>query len=529
MLKKSSFLFILILVTAGFGFRVFGLWQNYSFWIDEASSAGFARAILVRGFPVLASGYFPNNYLFHFYTMAFSFAVFGYNEFAARFPSVIFGVLTILTTYLLGKKIANKQVGLIAAFFVTFSIWEITMSRQARSYQILQFFYLTSILLFYRILDFYDQHKLNWSHLAIFIICVILSALTHMLGLIPLIAIFLYLICIRPDLIQAFWNKINYLIPSRLVRYVILFFCLGGLVVLLYYLNFFRGLKQVIWNTFESKFALFNHIKYYHSLFWRQYGLISFLGFLGLFWLTIAKFKQAILLVIILGIHLGLILFRFPEAYTRYAFVVFPLFLIFFSFALWQIWEWSFSYFPKKLRLINNIKTITLAGLIFLIVINGYKFTLLPKQFYSVNSEMREVPEPDFKTAYQYIIQKDSSKNFVLVDTRPDASFWYFGEGYPNYYLGGQERQVSQRLSKGFIRDEASGAYYITSMDSLVQAINQNKKGFIVLEQATVEYSKIDPEIINYIQDNLKKEIRVDKIKPNTDGDWPIEIYSWGY
>jgi len=41
--------------------------------------------------------------------------VFGVNEFAARFPNAIFGIITLVTLYLIGKKEKNSAFGLIWA------------------------------------------------------------------------------------------------------------------------------------------------------------------------------------------------------------------------------------------------------------------------------------------------------------------------------------------------------------------------------------------------------------------------------
>lgn len=62
--------------------------------------------------------------------VALSFQIFGVSIFALKLPSVIFGTLTVLGTYLLTKELFRSQrAGLIAAFFVAFSFWAINFSR----------------------------------------------------------------------------------------------------------------------------------------------------------------------------------------------------------------------------------------------------------------------------------------------------------------------------------------------------------------------------------------------------------------
>lgn len=62
--------------------------------------------------------------------VALSFQIFGVSVFALKFPSMIFGTLTVLGTYLLTKELFRSQrAGLMAAFFVAFSFWAINFSR----------------------------------------------------------------------------------------------------------------------------------------------------------------------------------------------------------------------------------------------------------------------------------------------------------------------------------------------------------------------------------------------------------------
>ena len=62
--------------------------------------------------------------------VALSFKIFGVSIFALKLPSAIFGVLTVLGTYLLTKELfRSRRAGLLAAFFTAFSFWAINFSR----------------------------------------------------------------------------------------------------------------------------------------------------------------------------------------------------------------------------------------------------------------------------------------------------------------------------------------------------------------------------------------------------------------
>jgi len=132
----SSILFV------GFWVRIYRLDQVPSgFFGDEASIGYNAYSILHTGkdeysvfFPIFyrAFGEFKNPV--EMYSTIPSIFLFGLNEFAVRFVSVIYGVIGIFAIYLLTKELfknnANQvYVALLAAFFLAISPWHIHFSR----------------------------------------------------------------------------------------------------------------------------------------------------------------------------------------------------------------------------------------------------------------------------------------------------------------------------------------------------------------------------------------------------------------
>lgn len=79
-----------------------------------------------------------------------SVAVFGLNEFAARFPSAMFGSFAIIFIYFLAKKLFPKSenIGLWAAFFLAISPWNIQFSRMALEANYSSFFFTGGLLFF---------------------------------------------------------------------------------------------------------------------------------------------------------------------------------------------------------------------------------------------------------------------------------------------------------------------------------------------------------------------------------------------
>ncbi len=65
-----------------------------------------------------------------FYTVIPSIAIFGKNEFAVRFPSALFGTLTVFPLYLLAYEFSKKRnVALMSCFLLAISPWHIAVSR----------------------------------------------------------------------------------------------------------------------------------------------------------------------------------------------------------------------------------------------------------------------------------------------------------------------------------------------------------------------------------------------------------------
>jgi 4-amino-4-deoxy-L-arabinose transferase-like glycosyltransferase len=84
-------------------------------------------------------------------------SVFGFSEISLRIPSVIFGILTIYVVYLIGKKLINKKVGLIASALLATSGLHVYYSQEARMYA------LVTLLISYLVYLFLNKKWLLFS------------------------------------------------------------------------------------------------------------------------------------------------------------------------------------------------------------------------------------------------------------------------------------------------------------------------------------------------------------------------------
>jgi len=154
---KKVILIAIILIASILRLYKLGFMPPSLYW-DEASLGYNAYSILKtahdehgRFLPLTnfaAFGdYKPPGYI---YATVPSIAIFGLNEFAIRFPSAFFGVLTVLLTYfLVAKLIRNSEaIALLSAFFLAISPWHIQFSRGAFEANLGLFFSTLGIYLF---------------------------------------------------------------------------------------------------------------------------------------------------------------------------------------------------------------------------------------------------------------------------------------------------------------------------------------------------------------------------------------------
>lgn len=123
----------MIWVIMGLGLILRLISLNQSLWLDEA-----INTFAVKNYSLLdlitqyaKADFHPPGW---FIILWFWGKLFGYSEIAVRLPSVIFGVITIYTTYLIGKKLVSKNVGLIAALLIGVNPLHIYYSQEARMY-----------------------------------------------------------------------------------------------------------------------------------------------------------------------------------------------------------------------------------------------------------------------------------------------------------------------------------------------------------------------------------------------------------
>ena len=189
--------------------------------------------------------------------LAMFYYIFGKGFLISKVPSMIFGILIILLTYLITKNFFNKTAAFISAVFVSFSPIMVIQSAEIMAESMFTFFILGYVYFLFK----YSENGTHWLHIGLFIG---LSYLTKPVGIYLLPLTFIYFLIKREHPI------------------VILIFLAGFLIVVLpwwcfsymeYGTPFSHERSTAIYEFYEEKgyypnkkISMLSYIFEYHSL-----------------------------------------------------------------------------------------------------------------------------------------------------------------------------------------------------------------------------------------------------------------------
>lgn len=128
-------------------------------WHDELVHVYATRSVVETGVPRLPSGVaYPSAAVYH-YVLAPVMAVFGDGEAAVRAPSVVFGAMNVLLTYLVTRRLLGSAPAVVAAFALALSPWALAWFREARYLAIQQALYLAGMYAFWRAMEAASKPK----------------------------------------------------------------------------------------------------------------------------------------------------------------------------------------------------------------------------------------------------------------------------------------------------------------------------------------------------------------------------------
>lgn len=204
-MKNSLRVALIILLAAVL--RLYNLGSNPpSLYWDEASLGYNASSIVKTGFDehhrflpltnfAAYGDYKPPLYI---YATVPAVAILGLTEFAIRFPSALFGTLTVLLTYLLAKKLFEKEaIAQLSALFMAISPWHLQFSRGAFEGNLGLFFSTLGIYLFVK----FAKDKSFWIFPSLLSFTAAMYTFTGQRLFVPLIALVL-LVSFRKEVLK---------------------------------------------------------------------------------------------------------------------------------------------------------------------------------------------------------------------------------------------------------------------------------------------------------------------------------------
>ena len=499
-LKTSYVLAILMLI--GFFFRVHFLGYQ-SFWIDEVFSVNAAKGILQHGYPLLESGFVYSRDILNTYLIAFFMGIFGDTPSAARIVSVIFGVLMILLSFYIGKEFFDKKTGLVFAFLMTFSYWEILWSRQARMYIQLQFFYFLSLLLFYRFVKHPSFKKLLWLGLA-----VLLAVLSHSLGLtLGLVFLLYYAVAhwkmfLRP---REYFAKLALWVKkeNRLLGNWAVFFWLGFLIVAAYIAY------RVVGGLLADSVIDISHFDQYLFYLRNTHLLFYYFAAVGIFIALVKDIHKGLLLGLAYAVPFVFIAEYIWLLHYRYIYFILPLLFVLFGYSLLFVFE-------------QCRKFGVYIGMIFVLIVSfaalSHGFVFVPLKAYDLEVQ---TPQPDFARAYGFIKERFNESDIVVADY-PAVSQLYLGRAdyWIAFSLSGLESN-EYYLNESIVSEKYANATILRSASEL-QRVMQNSSGWIVLDN--LAWRRIDDSFRDFIASNLTYYENASQRRNVWSG---IRVYGW--
>ncbi len=174
---NCSDIILLFIIVLAFILRVMDL-GSLSLWLDEAVNVQMAEKSFFQWTFVVPP----------LYNIALHCALaFGKSEAVARFPSVIFGVLSIFAIYKIGLILYGKKEALISAFLLSISPTAIYYSRQATYYSLVFFLSSASIYFYLRM----EEKPTNLNKI-LFLVFLVFAFYTHYFTLILLFVLIIF-------------------------------------------------------------------------------------------------------------------------------------------------------------------------------------------------------------------------------------------------------------------------------------------------------------------------------------------------
>ncbi|OFX77614.1 MAG: hypothetical protein A2X12_09185 [Bacteroidetes bacterium GWE2_29_8] len=503
-IQNKPFYFVIFLFIVAFILRVYNA-GYLALWLDEYMHASPSVSFL-NGGSMLQD---DNNGLFLTIMTIGFFKLFGVSEFVARMPSIIFGSLSIVLTFLLAKRLYNSKIGFLAALLNALSLYTIFWSRIARNYACFEFSFLLLAIVFLLSFEhmpnigsepnnFWNKNKINKKWIFILPLVFIYSLFNHMLTVFVLFSLCFYVSVIAIKKIirrenGAWLNKYSLIFYPSLI-FGILFFSpyletVASPILLKILPERSLGFFIPDWGYIIGKLKdieRFKSFNIYYDVLSNDYKYLHFIGILGILFAFIENKKSGLFLFSMFVIPFLIMSFIYREPYLpHYLLYIYPFFLIYIAVGVYSLIKYSLStLFKNKVFQKSSFSSLHLIlSLLLILIFTPFKEikSLITNKSYGqiVKKELFNSTFVNWKEPCLMLkpyLQKDD----LVIATWYQAPNFYLGientVRFRQRHLDTKERRYVDNTPQNTNQNSAA------SYEDFVRTFQANKKGWFLAD-----------------------------------------------
>jgi len=364
--------------------------------------------------------------------MALSIYTFGNNEFAVRFPSLIFSILSIYLTYLLGRYLFDEKTGLLAAFFHSIHglIIEVAGGRLSSDHVETCYIFFIELAVLFCVLSIIRKNKYHFS-----LLIGIFTGLAILSKWFPALIVF-------PIWITGAIFSRKYTLREGINHFALIL--IGCLIIVapwfIYILNEYPN--EANWVIHKFLYAYSGSIEGHQAPFWYyinyaeiMFGEIVYLPLVfAIYWMLKNRREWALMLLSVWWI-LPVIIFSFGETKRHtYLLLASPAFFIITS------WYW----FYLRSTLVNRKLLWLKYTLLFLLIALPIRLTIE-----RVKPFTKTERDPQWAKELRLLNQQIPGKKVILFNSeRPIETMFYTGfTAYPSIP---DSAEINDLLSQGY-------------------------------------------------------------------------------
>lgn len=327
--SKYEYLYLTAILLIATVFRLYKLGE-WSFWIDEVYSITDALIITPQAALDIRTHFFPISYLL----IRGAITTLGVSEWSSRLIPALFGGISILVVYYMGKQLFNRPIAFLAATLLVVHPWHIYWSQNARYYTLLLVFCNLALFFFFR---GFEQDR--WTDIVAGLCFSALALLTHSTAVLIGIIIATYLVTV---LALAKWFELPAGLHRRnialMLSPLIALVCVDGILLVTTGSSVTQSMSTKFLETFFGEANLKPE--------WIVTGYLHYLGpplvvlsGLGGIVAVMEKKRIGLFLSIVALVPVTLITLLSPFFFTayRYAFISMLSWVLLAGFGLWRI------------------------------------------------------------------------------------------------------------------------------------------------------------------------------------------------